>query len=376
MPFDEDWTYQIRNNINTIEKLKEYVELTQEEEEDILAVQAEFSWLITPYYASLMDRDNPNCPIRRQVVPDAAELHDPLGVMDPLEEEKHSPAPNVIKVYPDRIAWCVSNRCATLCRHCLRKRMVGREDFDFSAEARNAALDYIAETPEIRDVLLTGGDPLIYPDDVVEDILSRLCAIDHVEIVRIGSRTPCTMPQRITMKLCSMLRKYHPLWLNTQFNHPKELTEEAVEACARLADAGIPLGNQSVLLRGINDDPALMKALVRGLVKMRVRPYYLYQCQILSGTAHFRTPVEAGIEIIRNLRGFTTGFAIPAYVLDTPYGKVPMGPEYMVDRDEESVYLKNFEGRIWREPNPRDQDSPDAYLADSHIAAECQKRSE
>ena len=356
MPFDEDWLHQVRHSIETIDALKEYIEVSPEEEEGIAAVETEFSWRITPYYARLMSRNDRDCPIRKQAVPHIAELHDPLGVMDPLEEEKHGPAPHVIKVYPDRIAWCVSNRCPALCRHCLRKRMVGREDFDFSMEARNGALDYIAGTPEIRDVLLTGGAPLMYPDDVIEALLSRLCDIDHVEITRIGTRTPCTMPQRITEKLCRMLKKYPPLWLNTQFNHPRELTEEAAEACARLADAGIPLGNQSVLLRGINDDPATMKALVRGLVKMRVRPYYLYQCQTLSGTAHFRTPVETGIEIIRKLRGFTTGFAVPTYVLDTPYGKVPMGPEYMVDRDDEAVYLKNFEGRSWREPNPRDPD--------------------
>lgn len=362
MPFDEDWKSQVRNSIKTIDGLKKYIHLSPEEEENLLAVEAEFSWRITPYYANLMDKDDPNCPIRRQAVPNVAELHDPLGVMDPLEEEKHNPAPNVIKVYPDRIAWCVSNICPTLCRHCLRKRMVGREHFGFSKEDRDAALEYIAETPEIRDVLLTGGDPLMYPDEVVEDLLSRLRAIDHVEIVRIGSRTPCTMPQRITKKLCQMLKKYHPLWLNTQFNHPKELTEEATEACARLADAGIPLGNQSVLMRGINDDPEVMKELVQGLVKMRVRPYYLYQCQTLSGTAHFRTPVETGIEIMRHLRGFTTGFSVPTYVLDTPNGKVPMGPEYMVDRDDEAVYLKSFSGKVWREPNPKDLDSADAYL--------------
>jgi lysine 2,3-aminomutase len=265
----------------------------------------------------------------------------------------------VIKVYPDRIAWCVANRCASLCRHCLRKRMVGRENFDFTKEARQAALDYIAATPEIRDVLLTGGDPLMYPDDLVEELVSGLRAIDTVEIVRIGSRTPCTMPQRITDKLCRMLAKYHPLWVNVQFNHPKELTPEATAACARLADAGIPLGNQSVLLRGINDNPETMTTLVQGLVAMRVRPYYLYQCQILSGTAHFRTPVEVGIEIIRNLRGYTTGFAVPRYVLDTPYGKVPMAPQYMVDRDDDAVYLQNFEGKVWREPNPRDPNAPE-----------------
>lgn len=373
MTLDNDWRYQVRNRITTVEALKQYINLTPEEEKNIHRVEREFSWHISPYYASLMDKDDPDCPIRKQAVPRIAELHDPLGVIDPLEEEKHEPAPNVIKVYPDRIAWCVSNQCAMLCRHCLRKRMVAREQkdvdgsrrtadgFDFSADARDAALDYIAATPEIRDVLLTGGDPLLYPDDVVEDILARLRAIDHVEIIRIGSRTPCTMPQRITEDLCRMLEHYHPLWFNTQFNHPKELTPEATEACTRLANAGIPLGNQSVLLRGVNDDPETMKALVQGLVKMRVRPYYLYQCQILSGTAHFRTPVETGIEIIRNLRGFTTGFAVPRYVLDTPYGKVPMAPQYMVGRDDEAVYLENFEGKVWREPNPKDPDSPEAY---------------
>ncbi len=373
MALDNDWRYQIRNRITTVEELKQYINLTPEEEKNIRLVEQEFSWHISPYYASLMDKDDPDCPIRKQAVPNIAELHDPLGVIDPLEEEKHEPAPNIIKVYPDRIAWCVSNQCAMLCRHCLRKRMVAREqkeadgsqrsggNFDFSADALDAALDYIAATSEIRDVLLTGGDPLLYPDDVVEEIVSRLRAIDHVEIIRIGSRTPCTMPQRITEDLCRMLERYHPLWFNTQFNHPKELTPEATEACARLANAGIPLGNQSVLLRGVNDDPETMKALVQGLVKMRVRPYYLYQCQILSGTAHFRTPVETGIEIIRNLRGFTTGFAVPRYVLDTPYGKVPMAPQYMVGRDDEAVYLENFEGKVWREPNPKDPDSPEAY---------------
>jgi lysine 2,3-aminomutase len=359
---NSDWKTQVRHSITTVEQLREYVNLTPEEEADIREVEETFSWRISPYYASLMDPDDPNCPIRRQAIPHVAELNDPLGVIDPLEEEKHAPAPNVIKVYPDRIAWCVSNQCAMLCRHCLRKRMVGREDFDFSQKALDAALAYIADAPEIRDVLLTGGDPLLYPDEVVEEIVARLREIDHVEIIRIGSRTPCTLPQRITPELCEMLEPYHPLWFNTQFNHPKELTPQAAAACARLADAGIPLGNQSVLMRGINDDPEVMKELVCGLVKMRVRPYYLYQCQILSGTAHFRTPVEAGIQIIQNLRGFTTGFAVPRYVLDTPYGKVPMQPEYMVDRDADAVYLQNFEGKVWREPNPEDPTSPDGYI--------------
>ena len=232
--------------------------------------------------------------------------------------------------------------------------MVGREDFDFSKEAQDAALDYIARTSEIRDVLLTGGDPLMYPDEFIDSILGRLRAIPHVEIVRIGSRTPCTMPQRITDNLCRVLSKHHPLWLNTQFNHPAELTEEARIACERLADAGIPLGNQSVLLRGINDDPQVMKALVRGLVRVRVRPYYIYQAQTLKGTSHFISPIEKGIEIIEALRGHTTGFAVPVYLLDTPYGKIPMNPETIVRRDDDAVYLKSWNGKTWREPNRRE----------------------
>ena len=354
MQESSDWQWQVRNSIRSVEELKEYVNLSHKEEEEIREAEAEFSWQITPYYAQLMDRKDTNCPIRKQSIPNNIELHDPLGTLDPLDEEKHNPAPNVIKVYPDRIAWCVSNVCPVLCRHCLRKRMVGRENFDITREARNAALTYIEKTSDIRDVLVTGGDPLMYSDDFVEEIVSRLYAIDHVEIIRIGSRTPCTLPQRITSTLCNMLKKYHPIWLNTQFNHPKELTQEAKEACARLADAGIPLGNQSVLLKGINDNPKVMTALVQGLVKFRVRPYYLYQAQILAGTAHFRTPVETGIELIRKLCGFTTGFAVPTYVLDTPYGKVPMMPNYIDDRDSEAVYLRSFDGKVWQEPNPRD----------------------
>ena len=349
----DDWRGQVRNSIDSVDKLKHFVELDSIKEQEVHAAEAEFSWRITPYYAQAMDREDPQCPLRLQAIPDARELHDPLGLMDPLEEEQHNPAPNIIKVYPDRIAWCVSNICPVLCRHCLRKRMVGRERFDFSKEARAAAFAYIERTPEIRDVLVTGGDPFMYSDELIEELLGRLRNIRHVEILRIGTRTPCTMPQRITTKLCRMLKKYHPLWLNTQFNHPKELTEQAEQACARLADAGIPLGNQSVLLRGINDEPAVMKKLVQGLVRFRVRPYYLYQAQILAGTAHFRTPIETGLDLVKSLRGHTTGFAVPTYVLDTPYGKVPMQPNSIAKRDDEAVYLRAFDGNAWREPNPR-----------------------
>lgn len=301
-----------------------------------------------------MDSSDPNCPIRRQSVPDVLELHDPLGNLDPLLEEEHNPAPNVIKVYPDRVAWTVSNVCPVLCRHCLRKRMVGRENFDFSKEAREAAFRYFETHPEIRDVLLTGGDPLMYEDDVVEELVARLRAVPSIEIIRIGTRTPCTMPQRITSRLVAMLKKYHPLYINTQFNHPRELTTAAADACNLLADAGIPLGNQSVLLRGINDDPETMKQLVQGLLKQRVRPYYIYQAQTLSGTAHFRTPIEAGINLMKNLRGFTSGLAVPVYLLDTPHGKIPMYPETILRRDNDAVYLRSWDGKEWREPNPRE----------------------
>lgn len=347
-----DWKWQVKNSITSIDELSTYINIDDKLRENIEKTEKTYRWQLTPYFANLMDKDDENDPIRLQVVPSPKELYDPVGVIDPLDEEKHNPAPEIIKVYPDRIAWCVSNQCAALCRHCLRKRFMSKgEEGDFSSEARAQALEYIRNTPEIRDVLLTGGDPLLFSDNWLEEILKELRAIDHVEIIRIGSRVPSTLPQRITPELCQMLEKYHPLWLNTQFNHPAELTEEAHEACSRLAQAGIPLGNQSVLLKGINDDPDVMKKLVQGLVAMRVRPYYIYQCQILEGTEHFRTPVETGIDIIYNLRGYTTGFAVPTFVLDTPVGKVPMNPEYVKERDEDSVLFSNFVNKQWREPN-------------------------
>ncbi|MFW6309027.1 MAG: KamA family radical SAM protein [bacterium] len=349
-----DWKWQVKNSITTVEELEKYIEVDEELRKEIKETEDTYRWKVTPYFARLMDNTDKDCPLRKQFVPDSRELQDEVGVIDPLEEEKHEPAPGIIKVYPDRIAWTVSNNCASLCRHCLRKRfMTAGEEGDFSGEAREKALEYIRNTPEIRDVLLTGGDPLLFPDDWVENILKELRAIDHVEIIRIGSRVPSTLPQRITPELCEMLEKYHPLWLNTQFNNPEELTKEAKEACARLANAGIPLGNQSVLMKGINDDPELMKELVQGLVAMRVRPYYIYQCQILEGTEHFRTPVETGINIMYNLRGYTSGLCVPTYLLDTPVGKVPMHPEYVKERDEDSVLFSNFEGKEWREPNSK-----------------------
>jgi lysine 2,3-aminomutase len=318
---------------------------------DLLAER--FHFVITPYYAALMDPDDPDCPIRRQVVPRGAELDDRLGLADPLDEVAHSPVKNVIRVYQDRIAFCVNNECALYCRYCLRKRMVGEPAWAMKKQELGEALDWIRRTPQIRDVLLTGGDPLVYSDERLAWLLGELRAIPHVEIVRLGTRLPVTLPFRVTEDLCRMLAEHHPIWVNTHFNHPRELTAEAAESCDRLTRAGIPVGNQSVLLAGINDDVATMKALCEGLVRMRVRPYYCYQAQLLEGTAHFRVPVERGLAIFRALRGRTSGFAIPQYVLDTPHGKVPLQHPFFRGRDGDDIVVETFDGTLWREPNPR-----------------------
>jgi lysine 2,3-aminomutase len=260
----------------------------------------------------------------------------------------------VIRVYPDRIAFCVNNECALYCRFCLRKRMVGEPEWAMKQRELKQALDWIRRTPEIRDVLLTGGDPLVYSDERLDWLLSELRAIPHVEIVRLGTRLPVTLPFRVTDALCRVLERHHPVWLNTHFNHPRELTREAAQACDRLTRAGVPVGNQSVLLRGINDDPAVMQALCEGLVRMRVRPYYCYQAQRLEGTAEFRVPIERGIEIFEALRGRTSGFAIPQYVLDTPHGKVPLSRSHVLGREGDEVIVEAWNGRRWRELNPLD----------------------
>jgi lysine 2,3-aminomutase len=260
----------------------------------------------------------------------------------------------VIRVYRDRIAFCVNNECALYCRFCLRKRMVGDEDWSMKRRELEAALDWIRATPEIRDVLLTGGDPLVFSDEKLEWLIAGLREIPHVEIVRLGTRLPVTLPFRVTDALCRMLSRYHPIWLNTHFNHPEELTPEAAEACDRLGRAGVPVGNQSVLLRGINDDVETMQRLCEGLVRMRVRPYYCYQAQLLEGTAHFRVPIERGVELFARLRGRTSGFAIPLYVLDTPLGKVPLTHSYLRGREGDHVVVESYDGRVWRELNPLD----------------------
>lgn len=342
----------MRERIRTPEALASFVRPTAEEREAIVRLGDRFHFVITPYYASLMDPEDPECPIRRQVVPRLAELGDPVGVPDPLDEVAHSPVKNVIRAYHDRVAFCVNNECALYCRFCLRKRMVGDEEWRMKKRELEAGLAWIRKTPEIRDVLLTGGDPLTFGDDRLDWLLGELRAIPHVEILRLGTRLPVTLPFRVTEALCRMLEKHHPIWVNTHFNHPRELTAEAEEACDRLTRAGIPVGNQSVLLRGINDDVVTMKALCEGLVRMRVRPYYCYQAQLLEGTAHFRVPIEAGIELFRSLLGRTSGFAIPRYVLDTPHGKVPLAYSQMKGREGDHVLVESYEGIVWRELNP------------------------
>lgn len=353
-----DWRWQLRNRIASIGDLRRYVEVSPEEQAGIEAAGARYRWAVTPYYAALMDRDDPDCPLRRQQVPAAQELADDLGAEDPLLEGEHSPVAAIVHVYPDRVAFKITNVCPTYCRYCFREYFVGNAEAHHTRAAVQAGIDYIARTPAIRDVLVTGGDPLLFSDERLDDLLGRLRAIEHVQIIRTGSRAPCTLPQRITPALCRVLSRHHPIWLNTHFNHPAEITPEAAAACDRLLRAGVPLGNQTVLLKGVNDDPQVMLELVHRLLAIRVRPYYIFQCQLVAGTAHLRTSIEAGLAIVQALRGHTTGFGVPTYVLDTPYGKVPLAPQYLLGRCGDEVVVRTYDGHIWREPNPLDGPPP------------------
>ncbi len=352
-----DWKWQVQNRIGTIEELKKIINLTPQEEEDIKAVVKNFRMGITPYYASLMDKDNPRCPVRMQAVPVLAETHrSEADMLDPLHEDEDSPAPGLTHRYPDRVLFLITDQCSMYCRHCTRRRLAGETDAARSMEDIDACLAYIRKTPQVRDVLLSGGDCLLVDDDVLEYIIKSLREIPHVEIVRLGTRTPVVMPMRITDDLVNMLKKYHPIWLNTHFNHSKEVTPDATEACRKLADAGIPLGNQSVLLRGVNDCPHIMRDLVHDLVRIRVRPYYIYQCDLSLGIEHFRTPVAKGIEIIESLRGHTSGYAVPTFVVDAPGGggKIPVMPQYLISQAPNKVILRNYEGVITTYTEPED----------------------
>jgi lysine 2,3-aminomutase len=346
----------MRNDIRDVETLSKVVPLSETEKSDIGEVLKVFRMAITPYYASLIDPGNPACPIRLQAIPRIQETqfcgHDES---DPLHEDVDSPAPGLTHRYPDRVLFLVTHLCSMNCRHCTRRRMVGTEDRHLDDVYIEEALEYIRKTPTIRDVLISGGDPFVLPTEKLERIISGIRAIPHVEIIRIGTRTPVVMPMRVTGELVEMLRKYQPIYVNTHFNHPKEITQEAKEACERLADAGIPLGNQSVLLRDVNDCPVLMKRLVQDLLAIRVKPYYLYQCDLSRGIAHFRTTVSKGIEIIENLRGHTSGLAVPTFVIDAPGGggKIPVMPDYLIASNEKRVVLRNYEGVITTYDEPK-----------------------
>ena len=345
-----DWKWQVRNRAETVEELKEAgINITPEEEEGIRQCLKSLRMAVTPYYLSLINLDDPDDPIRRQCIPTAKELYQsPADLLDPLHEDGDSPVKGLTHRYPDRVLLLVTDQCSMYCRHCTRRRFAGQTDQAVPVSQIDGCIEYIRNHPEVRDVLISGGDPLVMSDDRLEYVISKVREIPHVEIVRIGSRTPVVMPQRITPELCEMLKKYHPIWLNTHFNHPKEVTEESKRACAMLADAGIPLGNQSVLLAGVNDCVYTMKKLMHELVKMRVRPYYIYQCDLSMGLEHFRTPVSKGIEIIEALRGHTSGFCVPTFVVDAPGGggKTPVMPNYVISQTPHKVVLRNFEGVI------------------------------
>ncbi len=350
----DDWRWQFRNRIRDLEGLKRFVNLTPEEEAGIRWAEERFPMAITPYLLSLIDPLDPECPVRKQVIPRIDEAFVARGdLSDPCGEESHSPVPGLVHRYPDRVLLLVTDTCASYCRYCTRRRRVGEEERDSSIEE---AIEYIRKNRSVRDVLLSGGDPLILSTERLEAILKRIREIPHVEIIRIGTRVPVNLPQRIDQDLTGMLRRYHPIFMSIHFSHPKEITPECGRALSALADAGIPLGSQTVLLRGINDDPETMKTLMHGLLKHRVRPYYLYQADLVPGTSHFRTPVRKGIEIIERLRGFTTGYAVPTFVIDAPGGggKVPVGPEYVIKMDKGKVLFRNYEGKTFEYIEPEE----------------------
>lgn len=358
-----DWKWQVKNRIETVDQLKKYIPLTEDEEEGARKCLQTLRMAITPYYLSLIDINDPHDPIRKQAIPTGLELHQAhADLLDPLHEDTDSPVPGLTHRYPDRVLLLITDMCSMYCRHCTRRRFAGQSDSSMPMDRIDKAIEYIRNTVEIRDVLLSGGDALLVSDDKLEDIIKKLRTIPHVEIIRIGSRVPVVLPQRITPKLVDMLKKYHPIWLNTHFNHPNEITEESKLACDRMANAGIPLGNQSVLLRGVNDCTHVMMDLIHELVKIRVRPYYIYQCDLSMGLEHFRTPVSKGIEIMEGLRGHTSGFCIPTFVVDAPGGggKIPVMPNYLISQSPEKIVLRNFEGVITT------YEQPTSYTSDCH----------
>lgn len=348
-----DWKWQLKHRISNLEDLERRLTLTESEREGVRLAGSKLSLSITPHFFSLIDKSNPDCPIRRQVIPTLDEGRvDSSEMLDPVGEDLSSPIPGLVHRYPDRVLLLVTDRCAAYCRYCTRSRLVsGASGYDFHPNLPQS-IAYLREHTEVRDVLLSGGDPLLLSDDKLDHLLTTLRSIPHLEFLRIGSRIPIFLPQRITPELCAILRKHHPLWMSVHTNHPRELTSEVREGLERLADSGIPLGNQSVLLSRVNDNVEVMRELVHKLLLCRVRPYYLYQCDLIQGSKHLRSPVGKGLEIIEGLRGFTSGYAIPQFVIDAPGGggKVPINPEYVILHDRERIVFRNFEGKVFEYP--------------------------
>jgi lysine 2,3-aminomutase len=377
----KDWHWQLRNRIRSFARLVEFFPSFEIDPDKARAI-SKFPMAITPYYASLIEKFDPSDPIFAMSVPQGQELWNPPFLRDdPLEEDRDMPVPGLVHRYQDRALFIVTSACAMYCRHCTRKRLTGERESRVSASRLKRTVEYLQKHPEIRDVVVSGGDPLTMSTGEVENIVSALRSVPSLDIIRIGTRVPVTLPHRVTDELVGMLKNYHPVWINTQFNHPCEITTASAEACARLVDAGIPLGNQSVLLKGINDDPLIVEHLLRGLVRMRVRPYYMFQCDLVPGVEHFRTPLSRGIEIMEYLRGRLSGIAIPTFAVDLPHGggKVPLLPDYVVSRSPSHTVLRNFEGMFVNYPEPyaeepaasglRPQNSPNvADLARGHAS--------
>lgn len=352
-----DWRWQVSHSLKNADDLADFMQCSEGQREEVRRLSRNFRFALTPYYASLIDLNDPDDPVGLQAFPQSMELVSaPEEEQDHIGEEHYSPVKRIVHRYPDRVLFILTEQCSFYCRFCTRRRIVGGGMHGEYLDEIQEAITYIAETPEIRDVLISGGDPFVYADEKLEAVLAKLRAIDHVEIIRFGTRVPVVIPMRVTNDLCSMLRKYHPLYVNTHFNHPREITPESAAACARLADAGMPLGNQTVLMRGVNDCPVVMKKLMHELLKIRVRPYYLYQADLAPGTKHFRAPISKGIEIIESLRGHTTGFAVPNFVVDMVGGggKVPIGPNYVVSQAPGKWVFRNFEGFMSTYTEPDD----------------------
>jgi len=351
-----DWRWQLSHRLNTAEEIEKVIPLTDSERK-ALSAGGLFRVEVTPYFISLIRPDDPNDPIRKQIIPTITEAAPFTAMMeDSLSEDRHSPVPGLVHRYPDRVLMLVTTQCASYCRYCTRSRIVGDPTAQFSRAEFEMQIEYLKRTPQVRDVLLSGGDPLVLAPKILDEILSRLREIPHIEILRIGARVPVFLPMRVTQELTDMLQKYHPFWLNIHVNHPNEISLELAEACDKLSRAGIPLGNQSVLLAGVNDCIHIQRKLVQDLIRIRVRPYYLYQCDLVEGAGHFRTPVAKGIEIIEGLRGHTSGFAVPQFIVDAPGGggKIPVMPNYLLSMSDHKIVVRNFEGYVTTYEEPVD----------------------